>query len=273
MTSVIISNNFIQGWSVVLSWHLKMPSKISKTIWAAHILLIFLDNLSRSGYFLHPVMGLCQGSMSAPSVPSDRRNSCPVSTTRYHAWAAFWAHPPLSCSSRSSGYDAGPWRPGGGRRHALQRENAATTRNWLGNENWVASSLCNGTHAYFILLNTKRVLFENRPALYFCNYIFITAHKLYNFGFRIKDTVLIFLLPIIIIMILIMKILLHNEYKIINLWYPTYVYQFFSFPYRFNYKNRVLACFQTRPHKNAFRQFLGALYILKRNWSRNADEK
>ena len=33
------------------------------------------------------------------------------------------------------------------------------------------------------------VLFESRPALYFCNYIFITAHKLYNFGFRIKDTV------------------------------------------------------------------------------------
>ena len=46
-------------------------------------------------------------------------------------------------------------------------------------------------------------------------------------------------------MILIMKILLHNEYKIINLWYPTYVYQFFNFSY--NYKNRVLACFQTRP--------------------------
>ena len=45
-------------------------------------------------------------------------------------------------------------------------------------------------------------------------------------------------------MILIMKILLHNEYKIINLWYPTYVYQFLNFPY--NYKNRVLACFQTR---------------------------
>ena len=43
-----------------------------------------------------------------------------------------------------------------------------------------------------------------------------------------------------------MKIFLHNEYKIINLWYPTYVYQFFNFPY--NYKNRVLACFQTRPH-------------------------
>ena len=48
-------------------------------------------------------------------------------------------------------------------------------------------------------------------------------------------------------MILIMKILLHNEYKIINLWYPTYVYQFFNFPY--NNKNRVLACFQTRPDK------------------------
>ena len=46
-------------------------------------------------------------------------------------------------------------------------------------------------------------------------------------------------------MILIMKILLHSEYKIINLWYPTYVYQFLNFPY--NYKNRVLACFQTRP--------------------------
>ena len=43
-----------------------------------------------------------------------------------------------------------------------------------------------------------------------------------------------------------MKVLLHNEYKIINLWwYPTYVYQFCNFPY--NYKNRVLACFQTRP--------------------------
>ena len=46
-------------------------------------------------------------------------------------------------------------------------------------------------------------------------------------------------------MILIMKILLHNEYKIINLWYPTYMYQFLNFPY--NYKNRVLAGFQTRP--------------------------
>ena len=45
----------------------------------------------------------------------------------------------------------------------------------------------------FIILNLKRkkqleapwlvgrVLFENRPALYFCNYKFITAHKMYNF--------------------------------------------------------------------------------------------
>ena len=91
-------------------------------------------------------------------------------------------------------------------------------------------------------LNNCWVLFENRPAFYFCNYIFITAHNLYNFRFRIKDTVI--LLPIII-MILILKILLHNVYKIINLWYPTYVYQIFNFPY--DYKNRVLACFQTRP--------------------------
>ena len=73
------------------------------------------------------------------------------------------------------------------------------------------------------------VLFENRPALYFCNYIFITAHKTYNFWFRIKDTVYSFLLWIIIIMILILKILLHNEYKISILRYPTYVYQFLIF--------------------------------------------
>ena len=44
---------------------------------------------------------------------------------------------------------------------------------------------------------------------------------------------------------ILMKILLHNVYKIINLRYPTYVSHFFNFPY--NYKNRVLACFQTRP--------------------------
>ena len=40
---------------------------------------------------------------------------------------------------------------------------------------------------------------------------------------------LTFLLPIIIIMILIMKILLHNVHKIIILRYPTYVYQFLIF--------------------------------------------
>ena len=59
-------------------------------------------------------------------------------------------------------------------------------------------------------------------------------------------------------MILIMKILLHNEYKIINLWYPTYVYQFFNLPY--NYKNRVLACFQTRPNLE-HRKIYTSIYI------------
>ena len=38
-------------------------------------------------------------------------------------------------------------------------------------------------------LNVLGVLFENRPALYFCNYIFIIAYKMYIFLFRIKDTV------------------------------------------------------------------------------------
>ena len=38
---------------------------------------------------------------------------------------------------------------------------------------------------YFILW----VLFENRPALYFCNYILITAYTIYIFLFCIKDTV------------------------------------------------------------------------------------
>ena len=36
------------------------------------------------------------------------------------------------------------------------------------------------------------VLFENKPALYFCNYILITAYKTYIFRFRIKDTAQIF---------------------------------------------------------------------------------
>ena len=40
--------------------------------------------------------------------------------------------------------------------------------------------------------------------------------------------------------------MLHNVYKIINLRYPTYMYQFIIFLIH-NYKNRVLACFQTRP--------------------------
>ena len=81
------------------------------------------------------------------------------------------------------------------------------------------------------------------------HFIFVIIYLLQPINCIILDSVskilFIFFWPIIIIMILIMKILLHNEYKIINLWYPTYVYQFFNFPY--NYKNRVLASFQTRP--------------------------
>ena len=46
-------------------------------------------------------------------------------------------------------------------------------------------------------------------------------------------------------MILIMKILLHNVYKIINLRYPTYVYQFFNFPY--NYKIECWPVFKQDP--------------------------
>ena len=42
---------------------------------------------------------------------------------------------------------------------------------------------------YLPVSELDRLLFVNRPALYFSNYIFIIAHKLYNFGFRIKDTV------------------------------------------------------------------------------------
>ena len=82
------------------------------------------------------------------------------------------------------------------------------------------------------------------------HFIFVIIYLLLPINCIILDSVskilFNFLWPIIIIiMILIMKTLLHNEYKIINLWYPTYVYQFFNFSY--NNKNRVLACFQTRP--------------------------
>ena len=44
-----------------------------------------------------------------------------------------------------------------------------------------------GTRSYKTS-TTIRLLFENRPALYFLNYIFISAYKIY-FLFRIKDTV------------------------------------------------------------------------------------
>ena len=51
-------------------------------------------------------------------------------------------------------------------------------------------------------------------------------------------------------MILIMKILLHNVYKIIILRYPTYVYQFFNFPY--NYKIECWPVFKQDPKKTLF---------------------
>ena len=65
------------------------------------------------------------------------------------------------------------------------------------------------------------------------HFIFVIIYLLLPINCIIFDSVskilfIIFLLPIII-MILIMKILLHNERKIIVLWYPTYVYQFFKF--------------------------------------------
>ena len=38
-------------------------------------------------------------------------------------------------------------------------------------------------YTYFTVQEFRKswVLFENRPALYFCNYKFITHHKMYNF--------------------------------------------------------------------------------------------
>ena len=62
-----------------------------------------------------------------------------------------------------------------------------------------------------------------------------------------KILFIFFLLPIII-MILIMKILLHNVYKIINLRYPTYVYPFFNFPY--NTKIECWPVFKQDPTEN-----------------------
>ena len=64
----------------------------------------------------------------------------------------------------------------------------------------------------------SRVLFENRPALYFCNYIFITAYIIYRHFFDSVSKILfkIFMYwsqRLYSIMILIMKTLLHNVYK------------------------------------------------------------
>ena len=64
-----------------------------------------------------------------------------------------------------------------------------------------------------IFLKENRVLFENRPALYFCNFIFITANKIYIF-----DSVSKILFKFVmyksqkfdLIVILMIEILLHN---------------------------------------------------------------
>ena len=62
-----------------------------------------------------------------------------------------------------------------------------------------------------------RVLFENRPALYFCNYIFITAYIIYIFFNSVSKilykTFMYWSQRLYLIMILIMEILLHNVYK------------------------------------------------------------
>ena len=100
--------------------------------------------------------------------------------------------------------------------------NIPTTSPWKGE----GSCLKTGQHIFFVIIYLLLPIY--------CIILVFVSKILFNF-----------LLPIIIIMILIMKILLHYEYKILNLWYLTYVYQFFNFPY--NYKNRVLASFQTRP--------------------------
>ena len=73
---------------------------------------------------------------------------------------------------------------------------------------WTGSCLKTGQHFIFAIINLllpiKCIIFDSVSKILF-----------------------IFLLPII--MILIMKIFLHNVYKIINLRYPTYVYPFLIF--------------------------------------------
>ena len=67
----------------------------------------------------------------------------------------------------------------------------------------------------FIIKKTG-VMFENRPALYFCNYILITAYKLYIFDSVSKILFKLFMYKsqkFDLIVILIMEILLHNVYK------------------------------------------------------------
>ena len=92
------------------------------------------------------------------------------------------------------------------------------------------------------------VLFENRPALYFCNYTFISAYKI-HFFYSVSKILFQFFclcywisLPIIIKM----KILLHAVCKIFNKQGIQHTYMYYSFYFPYNYKNRVLACFQRR---------------------------
>ena len=47
-------------------------------------------------------------------------------------------------------------------------------------------------------------------------------------------------------MILIMKILLHNEYKVISLWYPTYVYQLIT--------KKIAGLFSNQTRKSSYSQ-------------------
>ena len=82
------------------------------------------------------------------------------------------------------------------------------------------------------------------------HFIFVIIYLLLPIKCIIFDSVskilfIFLLLPIIIMMILIMKILLHNVHKIINLRYSTYVYQFFNFPY--NYKIECWPVFKQDP--------------------------
>ena len=86
----------------------------------------------------------------------------------------------------------------------------------------MGSCLKTGQHFIFLIIYLLLLIISNKYTALLIIYLLLLIKPYQRYC-------LIFLLPIIIIMILIMKILFHNEYKIINLWYPTYVYQFFNF--------------------------------------------